>query len=725
MMNLHERRSRALTYLAEVTHALSATEAMEAVLSLIVDRIAVLFASEAVAILGLAPNAEEFVLLAARQSTNAFPLSRDLTFPRPGTLLDRALSERTALALSSKGPEILDPMVQTLLDGRHLEGGYIVPLRAAGAERGGLILVNPRSVGDAAEALRDLVTFADLSAMAIDRTRLGRTHSDEATHLRVLNAVLQVTSAGLDEETLIRRAMEALLAGTPADRVELLTLEGDELRQRYHYSHNRDHPRAERAEQGRRRWHRRVIMEGIGSIESAGQGDHLMAEEPYQICVPLPAENAIVGSLFLGRRSAPYEEHDLEILGAIGGHIGVAIALSRLIRRQAATAESLERALAESAAALNEARERLAGEEEERARIQSLASLGELAAGVAHDLNNALNPVVAFAELIQEHCDQPERVQMYADRILLAARGGAETVRRIKRFTRRRLGAVPFEPISVSALVHEVIDLTQPTWSKRPTGSLIRVEESVEEDLLVQGNPGELRQALLNLVGNSLDAMPGGGTLRFVARAEDEEVVLAVQDTGSGMSRSVFERALEPFFTTKGAHGTGLGLAEVFGIARRHGGSLELESHERMGTTVLLRLPRTRALPVPVKVRRKLTGAATKLHHILLVDDSLLGLEAIATSLRAAGHTVATAPNADSALRIFNAGHYDLVLSDLALPDMHGLELVERLKRLDPQLRVGVITGWSFSGGEDELRQRGVDLFFVKPVDSDQLLAAI
>jgi signal transduction histidine kinase len=204
----------------------------------------------------------------------------------------------------------------------------------------------------------------------------------------------------------------------------------------------------------------------------------------------------------------------------------------------------LERALAESAAALNEARERLAGEEEERARIQSLASLGELAAGVAHDLNNALNPVVAFAELIQEHCDQPERVQMYADRILLAARGGAETVRRIKRFTRRRLGAVPFEPISVSALVHEVIDLTQPTWSKRPTGSLIRVEESVEEDLLVQGNPGELRQALLNLVGNSLDAMPGGGTLRFVARAEDEEVVLFVWSRATAEKEGAYNSIL-------------------------------------------------------------------------------------------------------------------------------------------------------------------------------------
>jgi CheY-like chemotaxis protein len=109
----------------------------------------------------------------------------------------------------------------------------------------------------------------------------------------------------------------------------------------------------------------------------------------------------------------------------------------------------------------------------------------------------------------------------------------------------------------------------------------------------------------------------------------------------------------------------------------------------------------------------------------LVVDDSLLSLVATAASLRAAGHTVATAPNAQIALRIFNAGHYDLVLSDLGLPDMHGLELVDRLKKLDPRIRIGVITGWTIPEGEEELQRRGIDLLFVKPVDTDRLLAAL
>jgi signal transduction histidine kinase len=707
-MNQHERRSRAIAYLAEVAHALSLTEAIEIVLPLILDRIGILFACEAAAFVGVVPARQEFVLLAGSRpglgsSSGSNTLERALIFPRAGTMLDRALSERTTLALTPTGPGSLDPIMRALLGDYPLESGYVVPLRVAGAERGGLIVINPHRDGDAAEALRDLISFADLAAVAIDRMRLLQTRSDDATRLHVLNAVLQVTSTGLSEETLIRRAMEALLGGLPADRVELMVIEREELQPRYQHGLPYDEAFPERREE-RLKAHRRALAEGKGFVVAHGQ-QRTPPIEPHLVCVPLrPDEQKSIGTLLLGRYAAPYEQKELELLTTVGDNIGAAIALSRLLRRQGTDVDSLERALAESASALAASRERLAGLEEERASLQSLASLGELAAGVAHDLNNALNPVVAFAELILEHSDQPERVQMYADRILLAARGGAETVRRIQRFTRRRLGALPFEPVSVSAMVGEVIDLTQPSIGKRPQGAAVTVEESVEPNLIIQGNPGELRQALLNLVANALDAIPGVGTLRFVARGEANEVVLAVQDTGTGMPKAVFDRALEPFFTTKGAHGTGLGLAEVFGIARRHGGNLELESHEGVGTSVMLRLPRTRLKPAPAKARRKLTGAATRVHHILLVDDNLLSLEATAASLRAAGHNVATATNAQIALHIFNAGDYDLVLIDLGLPDMHGLELIDRLRQLNPEIQVGVITGWSSPDAETTLR---------------------
>lgn len=723
MISQPDLQLRVFDALAEIAHALATTDAKEIILPLIVEKIASLSNATAVMILGLVPDHREFVPLAIMRNGRSRVGEPDCRIPRKGTLADRSITERATLHLARCAAAVLDPIVNNLLDGEQLERGYIIPLRVAGAERGGVVIVNPSSNANEEEELQVLTPFAELAAVAIDRSRLRRIRSDDATRLRVLNAVLQVTSAGLEEEALIQRAMDALLSALPADRAELLTQEGSEVRTRYRHGRRRGEKGGSWRERVMR-LHRQVMSDGKAVLESSEDTGN-STPSPHLISIPLGDGDRPLGTLLLGRFSNPYGEQDQELLMAVGGHLGVAIELSRLMRRQATEAESLERALAENALALQELRERLTQVEEERSRIQSLASLGELAAGVAHDLNNALNPIVAFAELIQEHSTQSERVQMYADRILLAARGGAETVRRIQRFTRRRLGVQPSEPISVETLLGEVIELTRPSWSKPSGGGPIVVEQSIEPDLRIQGNPGELRQALLNLVGNALDAMPGGGILRFVARGEGEEVILSVQDTGVGMPRAVYERALEPFFTTKGTHGTGLGLAEVFGIARRHGGNLELESFERVGTTVSLRLPRTRVSPEPAKARRKLTGAATRLYHILLVDDSLLSLEATAASLRAAGHTVATAPNGQAALRVFNAGRYDLVLSDLGLPDMHGLELVDRLRRVDPSVRVGVITGWTIPEGDEELQRRGVDMLFVKPVDTDQLLAAL
>lgn len=713
------RREQELSFLAEIAHALATTEALEVIVPLVLDRLRNLLGCEAAAIVSVSADRQGFVVLAAQALDPGADRLRGQTFPRPGTLLDRALAERAPRAVSPKGPAALDPLVQALVGGQPLVNGAIVPLRSAGAERGGLVALN-RPEPFHPDDVRLLVALADHAAVAIDRAQLRRTRSDDATRLKVLNAVLQVTSAGFEEETLIRRAMEALLGESPAERAELVTREGDEPRLRFASgAHGRGGAGGE--PQGPD-LHLRVIANGeVAVVREGAKAPRIgggSSREPYALCVPLKARDRILGSLLVARRSTPYDDQEREMLSAVGSHIGVAIELSRLFRRVATEAEHLERVAAERSVALKEAQEQLT-------RSQWLASLGELAAGVAHDLNNALNPIVAFAELIKEHDEQPEKVRTYADRILMAAQAGAETVRRIQRFTRRRLGTLPFEPLSLPSLVREAIELARPKWADRAAGRAVGIVESVEGDLVVEGNAGELRQALLNLISNALDAMSAGGTLRFIGRAEGEHVVLAVQDTGTGMPKEVRERALEPFYTTKGAHGTGLGLAEVYGIARRHGGSLTIETWPGVGTTVLLHLPRGQSVPEPTKVRRRMRGSAVKLCHILLVDDNLLSLEATAASLRAAGHTVATAANAQTALRLFSAGQYDLVLSDIGLPDLSGWELVDRLRLLDPKIRVGVITGWTLPEGDEELRRRGIELVFVKPIDPDQLLAAL
>ncbi|HEX7089304.1 MAG TPA: response regulator [Longimicrobiales bacterium] len=351
------------------------------------------------------------------------------------------------------------------------------------------------------------------------------------------------------------------------------------------------------------------------------------------------------------------------------------------------------------------------------ARTRWLAALGELAAGVAHDINNALNPIVAFAELIRSRPHDPERVRVFAERILLAARDGAETVRRIQSFTQRRPDTTRRTAVSLTGVVREAVELTRPVLEARSRGGAVRVEVSVGEDLLVLANAIELREALLNLILNAVDAMPDGGTLRLVGCAAGSHVLLAVQDTGAGMTREVLERAPEPFFTTKGPRGTGLGLSQVAGIVRRHNGEMELESWPGVGTTVLLRLP----VAPPAGEERAAASAA----GILLVDDNPLSLEAMAATLRAGGFTVVTAASGEEALRVFEPGRYSVLLTDLGLPGLSGWELVDHVRALDPEVRVGVITGTSLERVSDEVERHGVELFFTKPVDPERLLSAL
>jgi len=348
-------------------------------------------------------------------------------------------------------------------------------------------------------------------------------------------------------------------------------------------------------------------------------------------------------------------------------------------------------------------------------RTRWLAALGEVAAGVAHDINNALNPIVAFAELIRAKPDDPENVRVFAERILMAARDGAETVRRIQSFTQRRPDTSRRTTVSLTGLVREAVELVRPVLDLRSPGGTVRIEESVGEELLVHANAIELREALLNLMLNAVDAMPDGGILRLVGRAEGDHVVLAVQDTGTGMTSEVMKRAPEPFFTTKGPRGTGLGLSQVAGILRRHGGSMELESWPGVGTTVLLRLP----LAPPAADR------APAQPGILLVDDNPLSLEAMAATLRSGGFHVVTASSGEAAIAAFEPGRYRTVLTDLGLPGLDGWELVDRLRSLDPTVRVGVITGSSLERVGEEIKRHRVDLFFTKPVDPERLLAAL
>lgn len=754
-----ERREEELAFLAEITHALAVSGASPPLHGLILERAAILLGCESIALAAAAEDARDIELVAA-QSGGRAAVGRQ-PIPGPDALVETVLSGPRTVPLHPGDWTGASPLLQHLLGGRPFLNGLAVSCTAPGeesqTERSLFLLALNRPEPFQPEDVRLLLAFADQLAIAeaIRAHPRGEAVSPRSTildaaprvadvrnaegaspgtidlvtaQLRVQDAILGALCAHCDEEALVERTLEAFRTGLGAEKVELLLDDAEGVRRRV--SAPEGPPPRPTYDASKPPWTgpalvRETVRLGTESVSDEVPGMALDEGVPAVLTVPVRADERLLGTLVVAWAERPKRvsprypqpEGERKALCRLAAHFGRALVWWRTVRRAVLEADALELLAAEQARTLTRTREQLV-------RSQWLASLGELAAGVAHDLNNALNPIVAFAELIRENQDQPEKIRTYAERILMAAQGGAETVRRIQRFTRRRLGALPLETISVAALIDEAIELTRPNWHDRTNGGPVSIERSIEEGLEVEGNPGELRQALLNLVTNALDAMQGGGTLRFVAKAVGEEVLLGVQDTGEGMPADILERALEPFFTTKGVRGTGLGLSEVFGIARRHGGRLELETWAGVGTSILLRLPTARleSRRHPTRTRPEVPSQP---YRVLLVDDNVLSLEATAASLRSAGHTVATAARAGDALRVFQTGRYDLVFSDLGLPDMSGWDLLEQLREIDPKVRLGVITGWSLPESDDELARRGIELVFIKPVDPDDLLASL
>ncbi|MBL0171974.1 MAG: response regulator [Gemmatimonadaceae bacterium] len=368
----------------------------------------------------------------------------------------------------------------------------------------------------------------------------------------------------------------------------------------------------------------------------------------------------------------------------------------------------------------------LAAREAIMARDRRLAAIGQLAAGVMHDVNNALNPIMAAAYLLRHHAESPDAVRDYADRIRTAAETGAATASRVGRFIRQEpMHAGADQIIDLSTLVEEVLGLTESMRQRRPRGGAeVLVERDYGVRVTIRGIPGEIREALLNLVSNAMDAMPDGGTLTVRTAVSNSEAVVVVQDDGSGMSAEVRERAFEPFFTTKGAAGSGLGLAEVYGIARRHRGSVTLASAPGEGAAISIHFPLEQPDPLTEEPEGPLVQAVPL--HILVVEDHNDGREFLRRLLQANGHMVDAVANCTEARERLAAAAtsvYHLMLTDVGLPDGSGWDLVAFVRERFPSLRVGVITGWEpMISSADAV---GAEFVLRKPLNAAELLAHI
>ncbi len=422
---------------------------------------------------------------------------------------------------------------------------------------------------------------------------------------------------------------------------------------------------------------------------------------PHWLGVPMIAGDDVQGALTLSA-ARPFTAADERLLSNIASLAALALRSARLFEERSATYREL--ALAQ----------------DHLVRTEKLRALGEMAAGVAHDFNNLLAVIVGRAELLLRRAKGTDLARGL-ETIHQAALDGAQTVRRIQEFTRTRRTR-PFRRVDLLDVVREVVEMTRPRWKDEAQSRGVTYEVEIEHAALpwVAGRPEELREVFTNLLTNALEAMPRGGRLVCGLGAEAGAAVVTVRDTGVGMRPETARRVFEPFFTTKGPQGSGLGLAVVWGIVTRHGGTVEVASRPGEGTTFTVRLPGARAVAEPP------AGAAparpARPARVLVVDDEPGVREVLRELLGSEGYTVVDAPDGPAGLALCETAPVDVVLSDVSMPGMSGWELAEACHARFPDVPVGLITGWGDRLDPAELARHGVRFVVAKPFEAAEVL---
>ncbi|KRT69262.1 MAG: hypothetical protein XU15_C0012G0073 [candidate division NC10 bacterium CSP1-5] len=482
---------------------------------------------------------------------------------------------------------------------------------------------------------------------------------------------------------------------------------------------------------------RNIVEFNRAAEEAFGYSKAEVLGEPVDLLYADPSEGSQVSSAILtqGRFSGEignrrnngeifYSYLSASVVRDANGNIVGGMGISRDITERKRAEESLR----ESNRRLEEALAELKATQQQVLQQERLRALGEMASGIAHDFNNALSPVVGFTEVLldrPEYLDNKEKVTRYLKMVNTSAQDAANVVRRLREFYRNRDEEELLLPINLNDLVEQVIMLTQPRWKDQAlaSGVTLRVETDLQNVARVTGNESELREVLTNLILNAADAMAESGTITLRTRSDGTHVVLEVTDTGTGMTEEVRQRCLEPFFTTKGKRGTGLGLAMVYGIIRRHQGTLSIESEPGRGTTVIIRLPVH--LEQGARARTHEAKTASRRWHLLVVDDEPALREVVTEYLAADGHHVETATNGREGLEKFLAGRFDVVVTDQGMPEMSGDQLAAAIKRVAPNTSVILLTGFG-----DIMKAAGdqpvdVDTILTKPVTVSAMRQAL
>jgi signal transduction histidine kinase/ActR/RegA family two-component response regulator len=439
------------------------------------------------------------------------------------------------------------------------------------------------------------------------------------------------------------------------------------------------------------------------------------------VIAPLVVESSVFGVLVAARRDRDaFSSADCEFLKQLSEHVALA-------SHQAQIYGALQRAY-----------EELRHSQHTVMQNERLRALGEMASGIAHDINNAISPVALYAELLlsqEPHLSEAGRSRLSTMRRAIDDVAG--TIERMREFYRPREATLAFKRLDIGSAIEQVLELTQPRWRALPEQRGIVIE--LRRELAVQlpdvmGDEVELRDALTNLVFNAVDAMPDGGTLGLRTSANIESdgrttVRIEVSDTGIGMDEDTRRRCIEPFFTTKGERGTGLGLASVYGMLQRHSATLEVDSAPGKGTTMRMIFP---AFARDAGSTSFYLSEHTSLRRvrILVIDDDPILIRSLGEALETDGHQLVTALGGEAGIEAFSAAlgterQFELVITDLGMPRVDGSKVAAAIKAMSASTPILLLTGWGQRLLDENSLPANVDRVLSKPPRLNQLRAVL
>ena len=410
------------------------------------------------------------------------------------------------------------------------------------------------------------------------------------------------------------------------------------------------------------------------------------------VVAPLRLESQVFGVLVAARRQPhSFSSSDCEFLRQLTEHVALATHQAQVY------------------AALQQAYDDLRQTQQTVMQQERLRALGQMASGIAHDINNAISPVSLYTDwLLETEPNLSKRTRGYLETTQRAIEDVAHTVGRMREFYRQQEPQLVLAPVDLNLLVTQVLDLSRARWSDMPQqrGVMIQLETDLLPDLpTTAGIESEIREALINLIFNAVDSMPDGGKLLLRTKVKPAgsstpaQVQVEVVDTGAGMDEATRRRCLEPFFTTKGERGTGLGLAMVYGVAQRHSAEIEIESTVGKGTTMRLSFPQRKAGVDGLIALASATEAMPERLRILVIDDDPLVTKSLRDTLEADGHVVTITNGGQEGIDVFRgttAGteKFAIVITDLGMPYVDGRKVASAIKAASPSTPVIMLTGW-------------------------------